>query len=563
MKIERKQIILPLMLFLMLSGLVYGQEKGLYISGSGSFGIQGFKYELKGSGANGQSSMKIGWTGGFGFQCFFTRNIGISSGLYASFYQSVGKYTHSMTLSDYYGLGMQQDDDMFGSDHPREYELQGRLGNGFAESQKSYMLELPVLAMFQYGFGSSRRHGFYAGAGFKLQIPVYSTYAVQDSRYEQDPIVNISGNYGDKVGNVGAPGNPPVDWHGFGYLHNPNQKLGWHGKTKLNPSVSVSFKAGFFFALSRRVSLLVGGYFDYGLNNMIRKSSRSAALLEAPASYLPDANGDENGHNIGKGVQYRGLLNSRSVTRANLMAYGGELGVRVKLGQLDSTENLPDWAAAQAAAEMEFSKFDVYFQKLDSTTQMILTAIGRIDSTLNKVIDVQLQLTQLQNQMLEGRTEESGGSGRSSGGSRTGGQQRLEPGTISPQAAELLSEDEIIVLRDHLYFALNSNVLTSTSKTLLDKIIDIMKKHPELNMQLVGNTCNLGESNAYINVALGLKRAESTRRYMISKGINAGRLSISSHASYDPMRPNTSEANRAYNRRCDFTVFTGSVSDHF
>jgi outer membrane protein OmpA-like peptidoglycan-associated protein len=82
-------------------------------------------------------------------------------------------------------------------------------------------------------------------------------------------------------------------------------------------------------------------------------------------------------------------------------------------------------------------------------------------------------------------------------------------------------------------------------------------------MQLVGNTCNLGESNAYINVALGLKRAESTRRYMISKGINAGRLSISSHASYDPMRPNTSEANRAYNRRCDFTVFTGSVSDHF
>ena len=80
-----------------------------------------------------------------------------------------------------------------------------------------------------------------------------------------------------------------------------------------------------------------------------------------------------------------------------------------------------------------------------------------------------------------------------------------------------------------------------------------MQRHPEIHIRILGNTCDLG--NERINVPLGLRRAESAKRYLVNiMGISPQRLSTSTVSSHEPLVPNVDELNRQLNRRCEFEI---------
>jgi outer membrane protein OmpA-like peptidoglycan-associated protein len=103
-----------------------------------------------------------------------------------------------------------------------------------------------------------------------------------------------------------------------------------------------------------------------------------------------------------------------------------------------------------------------------------------------------------------------------------------------------------------VYFSLNKSDLTAAAKTELDKAAKILKDNPDEVLELQGNTCALG-SEAY-NKKLGDRRAKSVLDYLTSKGISADRLKTVSFGLAKPVAPNTTEENRAKNRRVDLVI---------
>ena len=89
----------------------------------------------------------------------------------------------------------------------------------------------------------------------------------------------------------------------------------------------------------------------------------------------------------------------------------------------------------------------------------------------------------------------------------------------------------------------------------LDKLVELMKKNPEMVIKVEGHTDNRG-TDAY-NMDLSDRRAKSTVQYVISKGIAKDRISGQGFGESRPAvdcGSNCSEAQHQQNRRSDFIV---------
>ena len=102
-------------------------------------------------------------------------------------------------------------------------------------------------------------------------------------------------------------------------------------------------------------------------------------------------------------------------------------------------------------------------------------------------------------------------------------------------------------------FDLDKTVIkTGTMSEIANRNLETLTKHPEIRVNLVGNTDDFA-SVAY-NLDLGTRRAQAMKDWLVSKGIAANRLEISSQGKDKPFVPNSDEANRRYNRRVEFLI---------
>jgi len=70
---------------------------------------------------------------------------------------------------------------------------------------------------------------------------------------------------------------------------------------------------------------------------------------------------------------------------------------------------------------------------------------------------------------------------------------------------------------------------------------------PQLEIEIAGHTDNVGTAES--NMTLSLNRAKSVRNYLISKGIDANRVSIQGYGDTQPIASNDSAEGRQKNRR--------------
>lgn len=99
-------------------------------------------------------------------------------------------------------------------------------------------------------------------------------------------------------------------------------------------------------------------------------------------------------------------------------------------------------------------------------------------------------------------------------------------------------------------FEFDKASLTSASKKLIQENVEWMKRNPKTKVQIEGH-CDSRGSIEY-NVALGERRANSVKDYMISLGVSASRLATISYGEEKPLVSGDSEANWAKNRRANF-----------
>jgi peptidoglycan-associated lipoprotein len=87
---------------------------------------------------------------------------------------------------------------------------------------------------------------------------------------------------------------------------------------------------------------------------------------------------------------------------------------------------------------------------------------------------------------------------------------------------------------------------------ILDDAIAKLQSNPGLNVTIEGHCDSIG--TAEYNIALGERRSNSVRDYLVSRGINMNRLRTVSYGEERPIADNDTAAGRAMNRRAHLAV---------
>ena len=127
-------------------------------------------------------------------------------------------------------------------------------------------------------------------------------------------------------------------------------------------------------------------------------------------------------------------------------------------------------------------------------------------------------------------------------------------GWLAPKAAAAKSsvtQSKITLQADTLY-DFNKSDLKPEGKATLDRIAKDLSKIKLEVIIAVGNTDSVG-TDAY-NMALGQRRAQSVKAYLVSKGVDGSRIYTESKGKSNPVASNATAEGRAKNRRTDIEV---------
>lgn len=110
----------------------------------------------------------------------------------------------------------------------------------------------------------------------------------------------------------------------------------------------------------------------------------------------------------------------------------------------------------------------------------------------------------------------------------------------------------VVVPLNNIFFEYAKATLRSDSYPELDRIVDDMKSNPNLVLEIQGHTDNVGSNES--NLKLSQDRAEAVRKYLVSKKIQAARVSSVGFGETKPIAPNDTEDGRALNRRVQIVI---------
>jgi peptidoglycan-associated lipoprotein len=108
-----------------------------------------------------------------------------------------------------------------------------------------------------------------------------------------------------------------------------------------------------------------------------------------------------------------------------------------------------------------------------------------------------------------------------------------------------------IVFED-VHFDFDRYSLRPEALRALDEAVRTLQGNPTLKITIEGHTCNIG--TAEYNLALGERRANSVRDYLLSRGVTADRLTTVSYGEERPKYDNAREETRRLNRRAALVV---------
>lgn len=129
----------------------------------------------------------------------------------------------------------------------------------------------------------------------------------------------------------------------------------------------------------------------------------------------------------------------------------------------------------------------------------------------------------------------------------------LELLTTEPVIAKV--EDEMRIVIENIYFEFNKYNLKEESHISLNKIVSVLKEHPEMKLAINAHTDNKGRDS--YNLSLSNKRATSAVAYLIKNGITKNRLQPKGFGETKPLincENNCTDENLQDNRRIEFVI---------
>ncbi len=108
------------------------------------------------------------------------------------------------------------------------------------------------------------------------------------------------------------------------------------------------------------------------------------------------------------------------------------------------------------------------------------------------------------------------------------------------------------VIAERVHFDFDKSDIRPDAEQVLQRKVTVLREYPGVTLRIEGH-CDERGSNEY-NLALGQRRAEAVRRYLVSYGIDVGRFATISYGEERPAARASNEEAWAQNRRAEFIV---------
>jgi outer membrane protein OmpA-like peptidoglycan-associated protein len=115
-------------------------------------------------------------------------------------------------------------------------------------------------------------------------------------------------------------------------------------------------------------------------------------------------------------------------------------------------------------------------------------------------------------------------------------------------------DDGVLVNLGNILFDVNRASVKQDFEPQLDKLAEILRKYPRIDIAVSGHTDNTGTD--HYNRQLSELRAKAISDALIRRGIDPTRISYSGYGSDKPMADNATEAGRTLNRRVEIKLIT-------
>ena len=116
-----------------------------------------------------------------------------------------------------------------------------------------------------------------------------------------------------------------------------------------------------------------------------------------------------------------------------------------------------------------------------------------------------------------------------------------------------VGEGIAVTFASGILFPFNSDQVLPAGRANLDELAASLQRYPETEVLIVGHTDDVG-SDQY-NMGLSLRRAESSKNYLVARGIQPGRIRTSGRGEMEPIASNADESGRSRNRRVEVAIF--------
>jgi peptidoglycan-associated lipoprotein len=130
----------------------------------------------------------------------------------------------------------------------------------------------------------------------------------------------------------------------------------------------------------------------------------------------------------------------------------------------------------------------------------------------------------------------------------------VSEGTAGPIPGSM--QDFVINAGDRIYFEYDQYSIRADAGPILDKQADWLRRYPEVRVRIEGN-CDERGTREY-NMALGARRANAVRDYLVGRGVGSGRIETVSYGKERPIDPGTDDEAYAHNRNGHTAITSGA-----